>query len=318
MQKNKIKIIFFGTSDFAVPVLEALVKDSYSVAAVITTPDEPAGKKRVITPPPMKLAAQRLNIPVLQPDKLRGNSEFLENIKKIKPYIGIAGAYGKIIPQDIINLPEHGILVIHPSLLPKYRGPSPVQAAILNGDEKTGVTIIKIDDQIDHGDIVSVTDYQIPDNGSFKEINDEIWRLGANLLIKTLPDYLTGEIQVQEQDHSQATFCKLLKSEDGEITSDDTAEKAYNKIRALNPEPGTYLWLNKNDKKTRLKILNAESKKEPADFITFPDLFIINNQPALQLKDGHLILKKIQLEGGKPLNGEDFARGHRDLFMKAR
>lgn len=300
MQKSSVKIVFFGTADFAVPVLEALVKEGYDVVAVVTQPDKPTGRKQVLTPPPIKLKADGLNLKVLQPEKLRGNPELAEGLKKLHADIGILAAYGKLIPPEIFNLPKHGTLVVHPSLLPKYRGPSPVQTAMLNGDKETGVTIMKIDAEMDHGDIVSAVRYQMPDAGSFKEINNEIWQSGAKLLIKTLPDYLTDKVKPRPQDHSQATYTRKFTTDDGEIKSTDEAEQAYNKIRALNPEPGTYIWFEKNGppsrkategrgKKMRLKILEAE------------------------LKSGHLEFKKVQLESGKPMSVKEFAVGHPDF-----
>jgi methionyl-tRNA formyltransferase len=169
-----IKTIFFGTSEFAVPALEILIKEGYEITAVITNPDEPTGRKQVPTPPPVKIAAQKFGLRILQPEKLKGNQEFFSELKnllqttnypssraklatghgKLQTSIGIVASYGKIIPKEIINTFKHGILNIHPSLLPKYRGPTPIQSAILSGGQETGVTIIKIDEQIDHGPIL--------------------------------------------------------------------------------------------------------------------------------------------------------------------
>ncbi len=292
------------------PALEALTKE-YDVVTVVTQPDKPVGRKQVLTPPPVKLKAENLKLKVLQPEKLRSNPEFVEGLKNLNADIGIVAAYGKLIPPEIFNLPEHGILVVHPSLLPKYRGPSPVQAAILNGDEKTGVTIMKIDEEMDHGDIISSAKYQIPDDVSFNEINNGIWQLGAELLTKTLPDYLVGKIKARAQDHSQATFTKKFITADGEIKPGDTAEIAYNKIRALNPEPGTYFLIYTNGKPTRLKILAA---KLAHDKNSGSGLFEINGQLALSLQNGCILLETVQLEGGRPLSGAEFVHGHRNLL----
>lgn len=289
MQKTRVKIIFFGTPDFAVPVLESLVEEGYDIVAVITQPDKPTGRNQIPTPPPIKLAAQKLIIPVWQPKSLK-DPEFLNSLKPItynlKPDLGIVAAYGKIIPPEILNLPKHGLLNIHPSLLPKYRGPSPVQTALLNGDTETGVTIMKVDEEMDHGPIVANYKLKITSYKSSEEAHTALFKLGADLLIKLLPDYITGKIQLQPQYDSQAIYTHKFTATDGEIKSNESAEQAYNKIRALNPEPGTFVWLKKDEKKLRLKILEAN------------------------LKNKCLEISRVQLEGGKPMALQEFLAGH--------
>lgn len=286
MQPNKTKIIFFGTSDFAVPALDGLVKEGYDIVTVITTPDKPVGRKQILTPPPVKTAAQKLGLDFLQPEKLRNNFKLFEEFKKVNADIGIVAAYGKLIPPEIFNLPKHSTINIHPSLLPKYRGPTPIQTTLINGDTETGVTILKVDEEMDHGEIISSADCQILNLDNYKSLHDKLARLGTKLLIKTLPDYLSGKIKSAPQNHSKAIFTKKFTSEDGEIKPGESAELAYNKIRALNPEPGTFIWFEKNSKKTRLKILEAE---------------LIGRQ---------LNFKKVQPEGGKPMNMKEFMAGH--------
>ncbi len=285
MNKSNIKIVFFGTAEFAGPVLGALGKE-YEVVAVVTAPDKPTGRKQILTPPPIKLTAESLKLKVLQPEKLRDNYELVKELGDLDLDIGIIAAYGKIIPPEIFNLPKHGIIVVHPSLLPKYRGPTPIQSAILNGDNESGVTIMKMDEEIDHGDIISTASYKMPNTATFKEINTDLWQMGAELLIKTLPDYLGGKIKSRPQDHSKATFTHKFTTEDGEIKPSDDVLTSYNKVRALNPEPGVFIWFDNNGKKLRLKILAAE------------------------IKNGHLEIKRVQLEGGKPMAIKEFIAGH--------
>ena len=285
MQKSSNKIVFFGSFEFAVSVLETLVGAGYNIAAVLTNPDKPAGRNQIPSSPPVKLAAQKLNLPVLQPDSLK-DLNMVKGLSTVGPDIGIVAAYGKIIPPEIFNLPRHGILVIHPSLLPKYRGPSPVQTAILNGDLNTGVTIMKIDNELDHGDIVAAADYKLSLATFSQEAHAALFKLGAELLIKTLPDYLADKIKPKPQDHSLATFTRKFKAEDGEIKQTDTSETAYRKILAFNPEPGAYVWLENKGKKLRLKILDAS------------------------FADGKLELKVVQLEGGKAMIAKEFSSGH--------
>ncbi len=313
MSKSSIKIIFFGTSYFAVSALEILVKEGYAIIAVITNPDEPTGRKRILTPPPVKAVAEKYGIKILQPESLRNNLSLVSCLLSLRADVGIVIAYGKIIPSEIINLPKHGMLNIHPSLLPKYRGPSPIQSAILNGEKETGITIMKIDEEIDHGPILKMQNLKIK-NQNYKELETELSKLGAELLIEVLPDYLAGKITPQPQNHAEATFTKMIKTEDGRIGEKDTAERAYNKIRALNPEPGTYINIKNGDKNFRLKILNAELPASPENQPKTGILFIRDRTLMLGLKDGCIKLTQVQPEGKNPMSGEDFIKGYRHLL----
>lgn len=303
-QQNKLKIIFFGTTEFAVPVLEALFKNDYGIAMVITTPDKPAGRKQIPTPPPIKIVAEKLNLKILQPQTLKTRTPEIENFD-----MGIVASYGKIIPKEVIDSFPLGIIGVHPSLLPKYRGPSPIQTAILNGDEETGITIFKIDEEVDHGPILTSQRSEIK-NKNYEELHDnELAKLGAELLIKILPDYLANKITPVPQNHNEATFTRKFQTEDGEITMNDTAANAYNKIRALNPEPGTFIFV----KDKRLKILEASLSPQRND--VHAGLFNLDGQLGLQLKDGLLVLTKVQLEGKKPISGKEFIGGYANIFL---
>jgi methionyl-tRNA formyltransferase len=300
----KPKIIFFGTSEFAVPALKALKNEGYEIAAVITNPDEPVGRKKVLTPPPIKVATQKLGFNVLQFPSLK-----IENLKLKIPNadVGVVAAYGKIIPSEIINLLKHGILNIHPSLLPKYRGPTPIQTTVLNGEKETGVTIIKIDEEVDHGGIISKS--QIPiSNDDYKTLEYKLAKLGAELLIKILPDYLDGKITLQPQDHSQATFTKKFTREDAKIDWSKTAEEIDRQIRALNPEPGTWTtWNGKILKISEAEVINKESGE-------ISQVSKEENKIAVRTERGSIILKTIQLEGKKVMSAEDFVRGNRNFI----
>lgn len=307
------KIIFFGTSEFAVPVLEALVKAGYDVAVLITTTDEPVGRKQILTPPPVKIAAQKLDLNFLQPDKLRGDSLLANKLVSLQADIGIVASYGKIIPPDIIKLPKHGMLNIHPSLLPKYRGPSPIQYALLNGDEETGVTIMKIDEGVDHGPIVAQSEKLKTQNKLYEELHDELAQLGAELLIKTLPDYLAGKIEPVEQDHSQATFTKIIRKEDGQIDWHKTAKEIYNQFRAFHLWPG--IW-TKYDGKI-LKITDCKvSESQPYhnhDEVYIGKVYEENNEIYIPCQVGHLNPLRVQLEGGKDMIIKQFLSGHKNF-----
>ncbi|PJE50943.1 MAG: methionyl-tRNA formyltransferase [Candidatus Yanofskybacteria bacterium CG10_big_fil_rev_8_21_14_0_10_36_16] len=316
MDKSNIKLIFFGTNEFAVPVLEALVKEGYDIVGVITEPNKPVGRNQTLTPPPVKLKAQNEKLKVFQPK----NKLEIKNLISELPAstdVGVVVYYGKIIPQEMVDFPKRGLLNIHPSLLPKYRGASPIQTAILNGDVETGVTIMKIDDLMDHGEIITSVDYQVSSKDYHFKIYEDLTELGTKLLIKILPEYLSEGIKLIPQKHDKATYTKKFKLEDGEIKPDDKAKDAYNKIRAFNPEPGAY-WKLSNNK--ILKILEAtldletNINKTGLTRINKNPLSSTQGRPALALKGGVLILDKVKPESKKAMSGKDFMNGHAQLF----
>ena len=277
-----MKIAFFGTSEFAVPALKALHEAGFEILAVITTPDKPVGRKKVLTPSPIKTTAEKLGLKILQPLKLKDDT-FFEEFSALQPDFCVIAAYGKIIAERYITTPKYGFLNIHPSLLPKYRGPTPIQTAILNGDNETGVTIIQIDKDVDHGGILASTKYQISNSGYYQQVHDELAEIGAKLLVETIKNIRT--IKPREQDHVQATFTKMFEREDARIDWSRPTQEIYNQIRALNPEPGT--WTTWNGK-------------------------ILNIKKAV-LVDGKLSLITIQLEGKKETSMTDFLSGHPDF-----
>ncbi len=298
-----MKIIFFGTSEFAVPALEALHGAGFDLT-VITMPDKPFGRKKVLTPPPVKIAADKLGIKVLQPPKLKDDT-FFEEFKSIAPDFCVVAAYGKIIGDRYISTPKHGFLNIHPSLLPKYRGPTPIQATLLNGDSETGNTIMQIDAEMDHGPILLQKKFVIEPDETFPQLHDRLSTEGAKLLLEVIQNFDT--YTPQEQDHSQATFVTIPTREEARIDWARPAKEIYNQIRALNPEPGT--WTNFNG-----KVLNIKSAKLSAS---------TSNGPGVICKEyGHIIvgtttsgieLLTIQLEGKKETSALEFSHGHPDF-----
>lgn len=304
-----MKMVFLGTSDFAVPALEALHREGYKIVAVVTTPDKPTGRKKMLTSPPVKIAAQKLGLDIFQPSSLKiENSLEIENFKlKIKGIeLGIVTSYGKIIPFYLLNQLKHGLLNIHPSLLPKYRGPSPIQSAILHGEKETGVTIMLVDEKIDHGPILRNAKCKVPSVKYYKEIKKDLAQLGANLLIQTLPDYLNGKITPQEQNHSQAILTKKLSREDGKINWHEPANKIFNQIRALNPEPGTWT-------KWQERVLNIlEARPSPLEHEPKQPGLIshFGKTVTVATASGHLELKVVQLAGKKPMPVLNFLNGH--------
>jgi methionyl-tRNA formyltransferase len=275
-----MKIILIGTPQFGAIILEGLINAGYKPILVITETDKPVGRKQIITPPPVKLLARKHKINLIQPAEIRSTKS---EIRNLEPDLIIVAAYGQILPKETLDIPKYGCLNVHPSLLPKYRGPSPIQTTILNGDTETGVTIMKMDEKLDHGEIISNSTFPFK-KITYPELHNNLAKLGVKLLIDTIPKWVAGEIKAKSQDESKATYTKLIKKEDGLIDWKNTAEYIERQVLALNPWPGTYtLYKDKN-----LKILKAE---------------IINDK---------LIIKEVQLEGKKPMKFEDFLRGHKD------
>ncbi|MDO8495808.1 MAG: methionyl-tRNA formyltransferase [bacterium] len=301
------KIIFFGTSDFAVPALQALSAAEQQIVLVITTPDEIAGRQKVLTASPVKIAAQILGLDLIQPSSLRNNPELIEKIKGSGASLGIVASYGKIIPKEILDLFPLGLLNIHPSLLPKYRGPSPIQSAILNGEKSTGITIMLVDEEVDHGAILSQTQYQLATSKYYGEIRAELARLGADLLIKTLVGYRLGESIPQPQDHTLATFTKKFSFAEGEINWHRSAEEILNQIRALNPEPGT--WTTRTDKAGEIfKISKAVVVPETTPLPPGSGL-ISGSRLLVSTGQGTLALEEVQPAGKKVMPIKSFLNG---------
>ncbi|MFH0856969.1 MAG: methionyl-tRNA formyltransferase [bacterium] len=309
MQIKDINILFFGTSEFAVPTLQKLIDNNYSIAAVVTQPDKPVGRKQIITPPPVKLLAEKYNIPVLQPETLKSFSSQFPNLKsKISNLKLIAVAsYGKIIPNEILKMSQFGALNVHPSLLPKYRGPAPIQAAILNGDKETAVTIMLMDKEMDHGPILTQKKFFIDSTPTFLWLHDKLSSLGADLLIKTIPEWISGEITPIPQDDSLAAYTKIIKKDDGKILWNKSAIEIERQIKAFTPWPGC--WSVFQGK--RIKIIDATASDKQISVKNPGQIFKTDKNKMIAVCDqGCLEILTLQLEGKKPISGEEFLRGH--------
>ncbi len=303
------KIIFIGTPEFAVPILKKLAEENSKPILVITALDKPTGRKQTITPSPVKIAAEQLKIPVLQPEKI---SDLKNEISKLSPDLIIVAGYSQFLPKEILEIPKYGCLNVHPSLLPKYRGASPIQYAILNGEKETGTTIMLMDSKMDHGKIITQRKLEIGEKKiSFEELSKNLSIISSNLLIQTLPEWIHGRIKALPQTESLATFTKILEKEDGRIDWNEPAENIERKIRALTPWPGTFTFL---DSKI-LNILKAEvSQKKEKPGKVFQ---IGNNKLAVGCgKENSLILEEIQLEGKKPMSGREFFLGHKNIISQ--
>lgn len=307
MNNKELKIIFCGTPKFSDIVLKKFIEASLKPILVVTCPDKPIGRKQIMTPPTIKETTQRHNIPIEQPEKI---ISIKSRIEELKPDLIIAAAYGMIIPKEILEIPKYDCLNLHPSLLPRYRGPSPIQATLLNGDQKTGVTVIKMTEELDQGPVLKSLDFII---GNIKichqELEDELAELGAKLLVNIIPQWIEGKIKPEEQIETKATYTELIKKKDGKIDWSKPAIEIERKIRAFNPWPGTFCQANGKN----LKILEASILQQtdsgpfglPGKVYLAPD-----DKIAIQCKPDYLIVGELQFEGKKKTKIENFLKGN--------
>lgn len=316
--KSKVKIIFIGTPEFGAIILENLIKSKFKPFLVITSLDKKVGRKQILTPPPVKLIAKKYKIPVLQVKKI-GTKKTIKKIRSLKPDLIVVASFSQIIPKEILKIPIFGCFNIHPSLLPKYRGPSPIQSTILNDDEETGVSIILMDGKIDHGPIVAQEKIKIKEKIGYIELEKKLAELGADLLIKVLPKIIEREIVLKDQDHSKASFTKIFKKEDGRIDWTKPAEIIEREIRAFERWPQSFAFLEDKKKKIRVKILKASILKQTSNgpYGECGKVFAApNDKIAVQCGKDYLVIEKIQIEGKKEIKIEDFLKGHSDIFGK--
>ncbi len=327
IENLKLKIVFMGTPEFGAMILKGLIKANYKPVLVITAPDKPVGRKQILTPPPVKVLAEKYDIPIEQPEIIK-NCKL--KIKNLNPDLIVVVAYGKILPKEILNIPKYGCLNVHPSLLPKYRGPSPIHYAILNGDKETGATIILMDEKMDHGPIISSSKLKIqPSKLTYQELHDELANLGAKLLIEAIPKWIKGKIKPKSQNEAKATYTKILTKEDGKINWEKTAEAIEREIRAYLVWPGSYTFWQKTEhcssvkKLVQIKILKARVLQSPSN-VKYPvgkTLVVPQNEIGVQCGKGHsggagdfLVIEKLQMEGKKEMGAEEFLRGHPDFI----
>jgi len=319
-----LKIVFFGTSEFAVPPLETLIKNGMPPVAVVTSPDRLAGRGKKLRVSPVKefcssgnLAATattwKPGFQVVQPEKL--GAKFIDQLKNLKPEFGVVASYGKILPKALIDIFPNGILNIHPSLLPKYRGASPIQAQILNGEKETGVSIILLDEKTDHGPIVAKREFSIFNfqfSITYTQLHDALAKLGAELLIETIPKWMNGEITPHPQDDSRATFTKLIKKESGKIDWSKNAEEIEKMVRAYDPWPSVFTIVNR----TVLKIKKAEIIDTPQG-LKAGEFFKSGDFPAVACGKDALKLLIVQPESKKKMTGDAYLLGHPNLLDSA-
>ncbi len=294
-----------GSPEFAVPSLR-LLAEKYPVVGVVTQPDRPAGRGRVLTPPPIKLLAEELNLPVIQPERLR-RPEAMQALRDWAPELIVVAAFGQILRPDVLDLPHYGCINVHGSLLPRWRGAAPIHAALLHGDQQTGITIMRMDPGVDTGPMLSQGSLPILADDTSGSLIPRMAELGARLLLETLPGYLSGEIKPQPQDESLATYAPMLKKEDGLLDFSRPAQELANKVRAFNPWPGaSMLWQGEP-----LKIQRAAARQAGTAGVSPGEACISQGLPAVGTTDGLLVLIEVQPAGKKSMPGKVFLQGAR-------
>ncbi|MEZ0535789.1 methionyl-tRNA formyltransferase [Caldicellulosiruptoraceae bacterium PP1] len=301
-----MKVVFMGTPLFAVPTLEKLIANQYDIELVVTQPDKPVGRKQVLTPPPIKEVALKNSIEVVQPDKLRNNIDIINKLKLINPDVIVVVAYGKILPKEILDIPKYGCINVHASLLPKYRGAAPIHRCIIDNLKQTGITIMKMDEGLDTGDILSQCSVEITMDDDIQTLSDKLSKCGADLLIETLKNI--ENIKPQKQDSSIATYAPPISKIEGLIDWTNSVKEIFNKYRALKYWPGLYTYFNGKI----LKVHNIEVHNNLNSSSNFGEIVSIENDGLyVKASDGLIKIIELQIEGSKKMDAKSFINGYK-------
>lgn len=310
-----MKIVFMGTPEFAAGALTALAEAGHEITLVVTQPDKPKGRSKLFLPPPVKVEAEKLGIEVFQPDRIK-RAENVEYLKNYEADVFVVAAFGQILSKEILEMPKYGCINIHASLLPKYRGAAPIQWSILNGEEKTGVTIMQMDEGLDTGDILLVGEIAIEDTDNSDTLHDKLMNEGAKLIVDALKLLEEGKLKATKQPDEPLFYASMIKKEDGEIDFKESAVSIGRKIRAFFPWPGTFSFLNGNLVKiSEAKVINENTDNE-AGVVTN----VTKNSIFVQTGDGLLEILRIQPQGKKEMSVHDYLLGKKinigDRFTK--
>jgi methionyl-tRNA formyltransferase len=287
MNHEPLKFAFWGTSEFSVYILESLKSKGFLPALIVSTPDKPQGRKLEIKPTLTKVWAEENNIPVLQPERLKENTELFSQLTALNADVFIVASYGKIIPDTLLDIPKHKTLNVHPSLLPKLRGPSPIETAILKDMKKTGVSIMRLDKEMDHGPLLAQIEYNVREWPKKEELEKTLGVIGGELLASVLPKWVAGEIEEIEQDHSKATYCVKIEKNDALLNLADNPYLNFRKVQAYSGWPNAFFFLENDGKKIRVVV--KEAKYENGDFV----------------------ITRVIPEGKKEMSRDDFMRGQK-------
>jgi methionyl-tRNA formyltransferase len=296
------KVVFMGSPDFSLSTLRALAR-YYDVAGVVTQPDRAAGRGRELKPPPVKILAQELGLPFIQPVRLR-QPEAMDQLRAWAPDLIVVAAFGQILKPEVLDLPRYGCINVHASLLPRWRGAAPINAAILAGDEETGVTIMRMDPGVDTGPMLSQRRLKLGADDTAGSVFEALSTLGADLLIETLPAYLRGDLAPVSQPEEGMTYAPMLKKEDGLLDFARPAGELARRVRAFNPWPGAFF--EREGGVLKVQRAHAEAGNAPAG-----QALVVRGQPAVGCGEGLLLLDEIQPPGKKPMSGKSFLAGAR-------
>lgn len=306
----KLRLAYFGTGEFAVIPFRMLRKVGIRPVALVTAPDAPVGRGQKLAAPPLKTVEEARGIPVEQPEKL--DEAFLSRFRELQPDVAVLTAYGKLVPPKVLAVPPGGFLNLHPSLLPLYRGASPIPAVILAGRDETGVTIIQMDSSIDHGPVVARLRIVLSGRETARKLSQRLSMLAGHLLLRTLPLYLEGKIIPVPQDHARATFTKLLSREDGKLLFTQSAADLARQVRALTPWPGAWCFWSVGGARRRLKVLDAEAVPASVQEAALHCGTVCSRgvEIGAVASSGLLLLRRLQLEGKEPLPAKEFRNGY--------
>lgn len=309
----KIRTVFMGTPEFAATILEGLIEQKYNIVSVVTKVDRPVGRKQEAIESAVKKKALEHHLPILQPEKF--DEETVESIEKLQPDLIIVAAYGKILPEKVLKIPGFGCINVHASILPKWRGASPIQNALLAGADKTGITVMLMDKGMDTGDILAQKEMDIDPDDTKELLSVKLITLGKDLLLETLPLWIDRTLTPKPQDQNQSTLCQLIEREDGHIMWTDSAESIYNRYRALYPWPGIFSFWKKEDGRMRLKLHRISyQKRSPQTPRLLGQVFEVGEKVGVQTGEGVIFLEEVQMEGKTRIPIADFLLGNKEII----
>ncbi|HRY60093.1 MAG TPA: methionyl-tRNA formyltransferase [Patescibacteria group bacterium] len=315
INKKEIKLVFMGTPEFSAKILDGLLNDGYDIIGVITEPDKPTGRKMEVLPTPVKKFALEKGLKLFQPST---KAEVQLTTYNLQPDIVVVAAYGKIITAETLEIPKYGCVNFHASLLPALRGPSPVQSAILEGLDKTGVTIMIMDENMDTGPMLSQVEITLDSNETATTLRAKMLEKGLPLLLKTLKEYIAGEIKPKKQENKKATYCKMINKEDGRVDFSSSAEIEERKTRAFNEWPGVYAFFGEK----RIKFLevglsggNTSATNDQFSNYKNGEVFLdVNGDVCVSFAQGYWVINRLQLEGKKETTAHEFLNGHKSII----
>ena len=307
MEKNELRLVFMGTPEISAYVFEKMIEDGYHFVGLVAQPDHPVGRKGIIEKVPTKVIAEKYYIPVFQPAKIRLDYSF---INELKPDLVITLAYGQIVPEGFLNVPRFGCLNLHGSLLPKYRGASPIQSSLINNEKVTGVTLMEMVKAMDAGRMYAKKEIEISEDDNSTSLFNKVKIAASELILEALPKYINGELKGEEQDENLVSFCSTIKPEQEKLNLNLTAQEIAGWIRGLSDEPGAYLYLNNN----KLKIYRAKVVDNSVTDAVGTIVKADKNGLYMQAKDGVISLLEVQKEGKKRLDYRSFINGNQNLL----